>query len=119
MGNRGQINTVIVGLKTEGERVGNLMDHANSSAKLLGYVSSNDKEETHGLLGRSDRLKDVCNIYNVDELIFCAKDVPSSKILQWMGELGTEDVSFKIVPEERYFVIGSDSKNSSGEFYTE
>jgi len=70
-------------------------------------------------LGQLDRLDEICQIYGVEEVIFCAKDVPSSSIMLWMTAMQDEGLNFKILPEERYFVIGSNSKNTSGEFYTE
>src|SRR5690606_27508924 len=36
----------------------------------------------------------------------------------WMSRLANSEVNFKIVPEETLYVIGSNSKNTNGEFYS-
>ena len=59
----------------------------------------------------------IIHIYTIDEIIFCAKDVENQAILRWMSQLGAQ-VQYKILPEESQSIIGSSSKNTSGELYT-
>lgn len=118
LGTRSEVTTVVVGNVQERARVAKMLKEYGSHVNLLGFVSPDD-DESDEVLGQLDRLDEICQIYSVEEVIFCAKDVPSSRIIQWMTKLQKKGLNFKILPEERYFVIGSNSKNTTGEFYTE
>lgn len=118
LGTRNEVTTVVVGNGEERTRVAKMLKEFGSHINLVGFVST-DKDNGEDVLGQLDRLDEICQIYGVEEVIFCAKDVPSADIMQWMTTMQNEGLNFKILPEERYFVIGSNSKNASGEFYTE
>ena len=117
-GSRSSLNTVVVGKADERARVAEMLKQSNATNQLLGFVSV-DEETGDELLGTVERLEDLCEVYKIEEVIFCAKDLSSSEIMSWMAQIQDSDVNFKILPEKRYFVIGSNSKNTSGEFYTE
>jgi GT2 family glycosyltransferase len=113
-------NTVIVGEKIERERVLSLIQKGGLPINFLGFISiSATDHEQRDVLGSLDRLEDMCEVYKVNEVIFCAKDVSSSETMKWMKLIGSRNIQFKIVPEERYFIIGSNSKDLNGELYTE
>jgi hypothetical protein len=42
----------------------------------------------------------------------------ASQIIEWMGRMKQQELLFKIVPEESLFIIGSNNKNTPGDFYT-
>ncbi len=71
----------------------------------------------HDCLADLNRLDEVAQIYKVDEIIFCSKDISSDDIMQWMTRLGPA-IDYKIVPRESLSIIGSNSKDTSGELYT-
>ncbi len=110
-------NLVIIGSAAESKRVRNLLTEAQVLKNFIGTVSPDETDDTSTYLSSINRLDDVVQIYRVDEIIFCSKDVSSENIMQWMSRLGT-DLEFKIVPRESISIIGSSSKNSSGELYT-
>ena len=113
-------NTVIVGDVEERERVLSLMQKGGLPFNFLGFISiSKEEMDESDVLGALNRLEDMCEVYKVNEVIFCAKDVSSSETMKWMKLIGSRNVTFKIVPEERYFIIGSNSKDLNGELYTE
>lgn len=111
-------NTVIVGHKSERERVLGLIQKSESKIQFLGFVSMDD-ENSNDVLGSVNRLDDLCDLYKIDEVIFCSKDVSSSATMQWMAALASSPVSFKIVPDASGFIIGSNAKDLNGELYTE
>ena len=83
---------------------------------FIGIVSPNsNKNDT--FLGSIDELNTLCQIYKITEIIFCAKDISNTIIIDWMCELGTT-VDYKIVPEGSSSIIGSSSKNTKGQLYT-
>jgi lipopolysaccharide/colanic/teichoic acid biosynthesis glycosyltransferase len=70
-----------------------------------------------GFIGNINRINDIINIYNIDEVIFCAKDIPAQKIIDKMSELSATETEFKIAPPESLSIIGSQSINTSGDIY--
>ena len=118
-GERKAYNTLIVGNPEEAKRVRNLLTESGVPHTFHGYISpSLEKLEAPEYLGTLDQLREIIEVFRVTEVIFCAKDIASSDIIHWMGNLGDEEVNFKIVPEETLYIIGSNSKNTNGEFYT-
>ena len=126
-------NLVIIGSYDESERVVGLLHQASVQKNLIGTLvpalapdpaltpgaPSNEKKyrATNHIIGTLDQLDEVVQIYKVDELIFCSKDIRSQDILAWMTRLGPS-VAYKIVPEESFSIIGSSSKDEPGELYT-
>jgi len=110
--------SIIVGHKAERLRVLQLIQKTESPTEFIGFVTI-DEEEGDQVLGIVNRLEDLCKLYKVDEVIFCSKDVSSSKTMYWMSKLAATSVSFKIVPDDSGFIIGSNAKDISGELYTE
>jgi GT2 family glycosyltransferase len=68
-------------------------------------------------LGGAENLKEIAEVYKADEIIFCARDVASNSIINYMSAITSKDVEFKIAPPESLFIIGSSSANSSGDLY--
>jgi len=71
------------------------------------------------VLGNIDKLEEIVRVFKAEEIVFCSKDVSAKEILEWMVKLGPKKVHYKIAPEASSFIIGSHSKNSTGEFFTE
>lgn len=118
-GERKAYNTLIVGMPDEAKRVRRLLNESGVPHTFHGYVApGTDKIEAPEYLGSLKHLREIIEVFRVTEVIFCAKDMASSDIIHWMGKLGDEEVNFKIVPEETLYIIGSNSKNTNGEFYT-
>ncbi|TNE79800.1 MAG: glycosyltransferase [Bacteroidetes bacterium] len=112
-------NTLIVGKGDEAQRVKNLLQESHVPHTLIGFVyPGTEKAKEDGYIGTLDKLQEIITIFKVSELIFCAKDLSSSEIIRWMGKLDQNEVNYKIVPEETLYIIGSNSKNTNGEFYT-
>ncbi|MBK7475630.1 MAG: glycosyltransferase [Haliscomenobacter sp.] len=110
-------NLVIAGSKGESVRVQGLLEKAGVHVNYIGTVAPGESADPGEYLGRSEQLEEIVRIYRVDELIFCSRDIPAGQIMQWMARLGP-GVEYKIVPEESWSIIGSSSKNRSGDLYT-
>ncbi len=110
-------NLVIVGGAAESKRVRNLLGETQVQKNFIGTVSPTETNDTKTYLASLVRLDEVAQIYKVDEIIFCSQDVSSESIMQWMTKLGA-GLDYKIVPRESISIIGSSSKDSSGELYT-
>ncbi len=116
-GNEKSKNLIIVGSKNESSRVMSLIHQAQLMKNFIGTVSPNGTNDSKIYLSKLQQLDEVVHIYKIDEIIFCSKDISSQDIMKWMTRLGT-DLEYKIVPEESMSIIGSSSKNASGELYT-
>lgn len=128
-------NLVIVGSEAESGRVRNLLGQAQVRKNFIGTVipisdvgvrNSTDPDSeirTPVIRNRNteiaslDRLDEVVQIFKIDEVIFCSRDVSSEEIMSWMSRLGP-GIAYKIVPRESLSIIGSSSKDAAGELYT-
>ncbi|HRK28343.1 MAG TPA: glycosyltransferase [Chitinophagales bacterium] len=113
---------VIVGSLPECLRVRNMLYETGVNIDLTGYVLPDDasntgSKQTAHVLGNTTQLTEIAYIYKVNEIIFCAKDLPSQQILQYMIDIG-QNYDYKIVPPESLSIIGSNSKNTAGDLYT-
>ncbi len=109
-------NLILIGSKKESERVLQLLQQANIVQNFIGIVSPTSTKDAF-FLSAIPQLAEVVRIYQIEEIIFCSKDVPSQEIMQWMTKLGPT-INYKIVPAESMSIIGSHSKNTPGELYT-
>lgn len=108
-------NVAIIGEKEESQRVLTLLKQTSDTANFIGFVSLKESE-SKDVLGSIDQLEDIASLYNVNELIFCAEDISSKKVMQLITALGNQ-LSYKIVPPKSLSIIGSDSKNTAGDLY--
>lgn len=117
VGKQRNSNLVIVGSIAESERVRQLLQQAQVQKNFIGTVAPNGEADFRIFLSGIDQLDEVKHIYKVDEIIFCSRDVRAQEIMQWMTRLGPA-VDYKIIPEESFSIIGSNSRDTPGELYT-
>ena len=110
-------HSIIVGSQKESDRVLGLIHQAQVRTNFIGMVAPKGFDEPEIYLSSLEQLDEVVQIYKVDEIIFCSKDIAAREIMLWMTKLGSK-LEYKIVPEESISIIGSSSKNSAGELYT-
>ncbi len=109
---------LIIGNKEETQRAHQLLNELQLGKQIVGYVrTSNEKMDSELELGDINALKELITVYKANELIFCAKDISSQQIINWMVMLG-QQIDFKIIPDQSLSIIGSNSKNTSGDIYT-
>jgi len=115
---------LIVGSLHECLRVRNMLYESGVNIDLAGYVipeitttAGKPEQENQNILGTTRQLEEITGIYKVNEIIFCALDLPSQQILQFMIDIG-QQLDYKIVPPESLSIIGSNSKNTAGDLYT-
>lgn len=119
IGEQQQKRIAIVGSQAESRRVIRLLKEAHVDATMLGFVSDDTAERSAGdFLGELRQLNEIIQIYAVNELIFCGKDLSTSAIIGLMAQVENKDIEFKILPEASEYIIGSSSKTSQGDYYT-
>jgi GT2 family glycosyltransferase len=113
-------NLIVVGHEPETERVMRLLQKAQVEVNFIGTVSPGETptdSRPQGVLGKLYQLSEIADLYRVEEIIFCSKDLPSEDIIRWMSRLGPF-IDYKILPEGSLSIIGSNSKNTAGDLYT-
>lgn len=108
----------IIGDKEEAERVAELIRRADMKPGFIGLVSLTDSPSAgKGFIGHLGQISDIISIYKIDEIIFCAKDIPAQQIIDHMSELSDPQLEFKIAPPESMSIIGSKSINTIGDVF--
>ena len=112
-----QKNFAIVGSKLEIERVEQLLKQNNPGNQTNYSISANDVK-LENQLGTISQLDQIVHLHPIDEVIFCAKDISSNAIINWMVALNKYPIDFKIAHPDSLYLIGSNSTNTNGELYT-
>ena len=111
---------LIAGDAEESRRILSLLMMSGSHTNYVGYVSD-EKEENNEMashhLGTMDALPELVGIYEINEIIFCGKNLTSASIISQMHKISKPDVEIKIAPPESLYIIGSNSINERGDFY--
>lgn len=111
--------SLVVGGEHEYNRIGNLLAESGLSASFTGWINTSNLEPNRiKPLGEIAQLLEIIDIYRIEEIIFCAKDLSSQQIMTLMQQVKNTHVEIKIAPPESMFVIGSNSINTQGEWYT-
>ena len=117
IGQEQQRRLVVIGSESETNRALQLLQKAGVRTNMIGRVSPDGQAPAQDCLGTFDQLQEIVRIYKIEELIFCSKDLRTQAIMKWMSQLGPH-LLYKILPEDSLSIIGSHSKNTSGELYT-
>lgn len=109
----------IVGGEEETVRVLSMVQSMNVPREFVGLVMTQPDESANSLvIGNLDDLSELLTIYQVNEVIFCAHDIPADQIIGWMNRLQDRPVEFKIAPEDASSIIGSNTIFTADDLYT-
>ena len=109
----------IVGGPQETERVLNMVQSINTPREFVGLIMTQPAENENYLsIGRVEDLHELLTIYQINEVIFCARDIPADQIIDWMGRLQDMQIEYKIAPEDSLSLIGSNSIFTAEDLYT-
>lgn len=109
---------LIAGEYEEAARVAELLRKTELNPSFIGLVSvQNNTSKGNGFIGSLSQIRDIITIYNIDEVIFCAKDIPARDMIDLMSEPGQSRIEYKIAPPESLSIIGSNSINTTGDLY--
>ncbi|MEI8047618.1 MAG: glycosyltransferase [Bacteroidota bacterium] len=108
----------VLGEEPEVQRVADLLQKALLNPGFIGLINTGAAQsEKNGYLGNITQINDIIAIYKIDELIFCAKDMPAENIIDQMSALQHTQLDFKIAPPESMSIIGSNSIDTAGDLY--
>lgn len=109
---------LVVGGKSEGSRVARLLEKTSIIPGFIANVNSEDSQfDRRYQIGHIGELSGLVKNNQIDEVIFCAADVSSGRIIDLMEVFSPERVDFKIAPPGSLYLIGSNSSESSGDLY--
>ena len=109
----------IVGGTEETARVLNMVQSMNTPREFVGLVMTQPVESGSSLvIGRVEDLPELLTIYQINEVIFCGRDIPADQIIAWMSRLQDKPVEFKIAPEDASSIIGSNTIVTADDLYT-
>jgi len=108
-------NVVIVGSVSEVNRVKQMLEQIQRTTLHVIDIrpESNEHVEHHALTLQN--LEEVIRVHQIDQVIYCARDMSSSDIIASMSSVGDKRVEFKIAPPESLYIIGSGSIESTGD----
>jgi GT2 family glycosyltransferase len=111
---------LIIGKFEESNRIIHLLrTQYGNSLIVAGYMHPEKRvNEDLNCLGDTSKLQEIISVHNVDELIFCSRDVSAQYIIERMTEVFNRSIEFKIVSDGSDYVVGSTSKNRQGDFYS-
>lgn len=113
-----QKRILVIGSKEEGKRVKELIHQSPVKTAYLGFIDPNPGDVSDGeFAGNISRLKEMVEVFGINELIFCGKDLSSGEIMSHMMRINHPELEYKIAPPESLFIIGSNSIQTSGELY--
>ena len=111
--------------KLSSKRVG-VVGESHSVEKIKRIVREYSGEKAYqgrigvtapGPLGGISDLEAIVNSRSLNELIFCSSDLTTQKIFSVMSILGS-GISYKVANNDNSSILGSDSKEKVGEWYT-
>ncbi|MCF0207089.1 MAG: glycosyltransferase, partial [Bacteroidales bacterium] len=106
----------IIGSKAECQQLVKQLSSAHTKIEIATFVSPNPTSEDF-FCGDIQQLDEIVKFNNIDELIFCAKDIQAQQIIKTMLNLSSSNLDYKIASPDGFSVIGSNSINSTGELY--
>ena len=109
-------NFAIVGEPDEVERVKQILKNTANKVNAIHSVSPT-KEKSENDSGVINQLDQIIDIYEIDEVIFCAKNTTAESIINWMSRTAINKVEFKIAQPNSMYLIGSNSVDTAGDLY--
>ncbi len=108
----------IIGEEEEYIRVNGLLKQTSVTPAFSGFVSINNTgSKNPAYIGEIEQIHEVLEINHINEVIFCARDISSQEIINYMLTLVSANVDFKIAPPESLSIIGSNSIDTAGDLY--
>lgn len=110
---------LIIGSAPEANRVEAILKSTALKTDFIGIISTDQFSNGKcSCLGTLDQVSDIITIYQINEVIFCSKDVSHQTIMDKMAAWQSSRISYKIAPEDSLSIIGSNSINTKGDLYT-
>jgi len=111
----GKRRIAIVGSEDSYSKIVNMITTFGENFQIVGSVF--DGHNNGQSLGNLNNLNEIVESRSLNELIFCTKDIEVEKIFSLIGNIH-KDIAYKIASDDNSSILGSDSKDKVGEWYT-
>lgn len=108
----------IIGEPAEAGRVHAIIKQSLLHFDYVGLISPKAEIHDDEFIGHINQLRNIVQVNKINELVFCATDIPAQQIISEMLKLEGMGVSYKIAPPESISIIGSNSIDTAGDLYT-
>lgn len=117
-GHKANAHIGIIGSEQEFIRVNEILSKTNIRSEFIGFISNEENgTKNPAYIGSFKQVNEIIDLHNLNEIIFCAKDISSQEIINKMITLVTKGLEFKIAPPESLSIIGSNSIDTAGDLY--
>jgi len=108
----------IIGEEAEFKRVSILLNQTQIKLSFVGFVTTENNTLRHSnFIGNLNQIDEIIKVHQINEIIFCAKDLSSQIIINHMLTLVSSGIDFKIAPPESLSIIGSNHVDTAGDLY--
>lgn len=109
----------IVGDEEEIARVKKILSTSFVQSDYIAHINPRQDvpSSNSGYITSLAQLSEAIRIFNINEVIFCAKNLPAQAIITQMALPSSADIEYKIAPPESMFIIGSQAINAPGNLY--
>lgn len=108
-------NLLLISDEIEYNRAIGIINESKHNTKIIGYINENADK---GALGSFKDLDDIIRKFKVNELVFASSDFSFKEIIRHHISLSDRLLDFKILPENSNFLIGSNSRETLGDYYS-
>jgi GT2 family glycosyltransferase len=102
----------IVANQAEFDRISGLLQATYPEIEQMQQIAISELPANAGA-----QLEDIIRVHQLNEMIFSAKDVGASKIIQHMADTAALDLEYKIAQPDTSYLIGSSSIDQAGAYY--
>ena len=106
---------VSVGSRNQNQKVREILVQQGNRSQWLGSVVLHEEDETGDTLGTLTQLPEIVRINRVDEVVYCAEDVPTGEMIRSMVQVSSQSLRFRIYNSREGFFIASHSANDTGD----
>ena len=112
-----QKQILIVAEQTGAETILKQLKESKSNTEVVGLVYPKDEVYDNNIyVNNISQINQLSKVLKADEIIFSTEDMTTKEIMKTMVKLDSK-LSFKIAGDESLNILGSKSKNTSGEIY--
>lgn len=107
--------TLILASQAEYEKTLQLMRDAGLQERVLGRIATNENDIS--AIGNRKKIKELASVFSFSEIIFCEGELSFKDIIESLKQL-PRNITAKFHASGSQSVVGSDSKDMSGETLT-
>ncbi len=104
----------VIGSESSFNKVNSILEYFY---RKISHLQKIDIEENPGIIEDKNQFANVVQLYEINEIIFCTRDIATESIFKLIAFLD-KNISFKIANNDNTSILGSSSRNTLGEWYT-